>query len=209
MPIASEPLFPTPMLIETIADRDVGRARLCATLMAAAGEHSGGSAWTAQSLEAGSADLLACLHPVERRAASLAARMTVDTRAAGRPVNWQTRPGAHVARSGEQIVLAPCYDAFWSAIYVADDGSDGSSSDEGGGALIFDDPRLPMTMMEMPDLRLRLSPGRTAEVYAPDVAMRPATGTLLVFPGWLRATFRPHRQRGTRIIVTVALVAPL
>ncbi len=209
--INSEPLFPTPLLIEVVPNRDIDCLALSTILETAAGiSHcAAGCARSLRMMDLESGGHSACLQPVEQRAATLASRMTVDTRGAGRPMPWQIRSTAYVADRGEQIELPPAYDAFWSAIYVADDGFGGPPLADQGGELIFHDPRLPMTMMEMPDLRLRLNPRHTTEVYAPEVVVRPSTGTLLLFPGWLRATFRPLRCHGLRIIVNVALVAPL
>jgi uncharacterized protein (TIGR02466 family) len=92
--------------------------------------------------------------------------------------------------------------AYWSAVYYVDDGGSGAS--EVGGDLVLIDPRMPMTLMTMPNLRMR-KPGGTA--YEPQVALRPKNGRIIMFPGWLNHAVTPYRGARERISVAINLMA--
>lgn len=201
-----EPLFATPLIVEMIPDHEVERQTVAAVVSAAAtaGGMAPGGSWS------GSGGIRPDgLQKLIRRIGDAANRNTADIRYPHRSIAWQTRIGGHVAARQGPIEIAPSYDAFWSTIYVADDGYAGSRDPGAGGELIFHDPRLPAPMMEMPDLRLRMEIGRANAIYTPEIAVRPATGYLLLYPGWLRVSMRPLRVAGPRLMVGVSLVAPL
>jgi len=201
-----EPLFATPLVMETVLDNDVDRAAVVAAILAAAeaGGKRPGRNWSGTTGIRNEA-----LRKLVGYIGDAAGRRTADIRHPQRPVAWKTRAGGHVAFQDEHLDIVPSYDAFWSALYVADDGYAGSRNPDAGGELIFHDPRLPAPMMELPELRLRTDMGRKNAVYTPEIAVRPATGYLLLYPGWLRVSMRTLRAAGPRVVVGVSLVAPL
>jgi len=198
-----EQLFATPLIVETVADRDVNREAIVAALTTAAGGKRPGEAWNGTA-----GGWAATLQKLIGHVSASAGRRTTDVRQPQRPPQWRMRSVAHVVGQGEHLDIASAYDAFWSAIYVAEDGYRGMRDAEHGGELVFHDPRLPGPMMEMPDLRLRTDMTRPGAVYTPEVAVRPATGYLLLYPGWLRVSMRPIRIPGPRMIIGLSLVAP-
>ena len=201
-----EPLFATPLVMETVLDNDVDRTAVVAAVLAAAeaGGKRPGRNWSGTTGLRNEA-----FRKLVDYIGDAASRRTADIRYPQRAVTWKTRVGGHVAFQHEHLDIVPSYDAFWSAIYVADDGYAGSRNTDAGGELIFHDPRLPAPMMELPELRLRTDVGRKNAVYTPEIAVRPATGYLLLYPGWLRVSMRTLRVAGPRVVVGVSLVAPL
>ncbi len=95
--------------------------------------------------------------------------------------------------------------AYWSAVYYVDDGYGGSTGTNLGGELELEDPRMPMVIWEQPDLRYR--PYSNQPVPLHEAFIRPRTGMLLMFPGWLRHGVRPYLGDQERISIAVNLVA--
>jgi hypothetical protein len=62
-----------------------------------------------------------------------------------------------------------------------------------------------MINMEAPDLRFRPAPD--VPPASLEMLIRPASGRLLMFPGWLRHAVRPYFGEGTRISVAMNLTA--
>lgn len=92
--------------------------------------------------------------------------------------------------------------AFWSAVYYVDDGSEGRGAQ--GGELMIEDPRMPMILMTMPNLRFRKPDG---SVHEPQLGMKPKNGRIIMFPAWLNHGVVPHRGTGERISIAVNLLA--
>lgn len=128
-------------------------------------------------------------------------RFTVDVASTGAArFRWVGEMWANVSpqHSSNQYHTHP--GAFWSAVYYVDDGYGGATGPDLGGELILQDPRMPMIMMNMPNLRFR-KPGRPAD--EPELAMRPAAGRLVMFPAWLNHCVMQYR--GTRERVSIAV----
>ncbi len=150
------------------------------------------------------------LQPLVDHALMLAARATVDVSLPSAPMDWRVAVAAYAVAPGEQLDLDPVYEAYWICAFVLEDGYGGASDPSLGGELVFVDPRLPAPMMEMPDLRLRLVPGAQGAVYAPEVLLRPGTGSVIMYPGWMRIRHHMLGDRADRrFMVSVSLVAPL
>ena len=93
--------------------------------------------------------------------------------------------------------------AYWSAVYYVDDGSE---QEDGaiGGELVIEDPRMPMVLMTMPNLRLR---GANGAVHDPQLKMKVRSGRIIMFPSWLSHGVVPHRGARDRISVAINLLA--
>ena len=132
-------------------------------------------------------------------------RFTVDVKAAGKPRHeWVAEMWANVSppHSSNQLHTHP--GAYWSAVYYVDDGYQGSDDRSLGGELVLIDPRMPMIMMTMPNLRF-LGPAGTPN--EPQLAMRPKSGRLVMFPAWLSHGVMPYEGSAERISIAVNLRA--
>jgi uncharacterized protein (TIGR02466 family) len=130
---------------------------------------------------------------------------TVDVAAGPAPRHrWVSSMWANVSppQASNQLHAHP--GAFWSAVYYVDDGYGGSQDPALGGELVLADPRMPMIMMTMPNLRFRQPGGRPNE---PQLSMRPKSGRILIFPAWLNHGVMPYLGTGERISIAVNLAA--
>lgn len=94
--------------------------------------------------------------------------------------------------------------SFWSAVAYVDDGYAGDADPALGGELQLLDPRMPMVRMTAPDLRVLDENG---EPQQNEIAIRPQTGMIVLFPSWLQHAVRPFQGVGTRISIAINLVA--
>ena len=132
----------------------------------------------------------------------IANRYTQDIAGKGRRrFMWIPEMWANVSGNGAANQLHSHPGSFWSAVYYVDDGYGGSADRRLGGELEIEDPRTPMINMEAPDLRFREAKG--AEPVTHEALIRPATGRLLMFPGWLRHAVKPYS--GDRVRVSIAM----
>ena len=139
------------------------------------------------------------------RAVLLATIYTQDTGSeAGDRYAWVPEMWANVSTRGASNQFHCHAGAFWAAVYYVDDGYAGSPDRSLGGELEFEDPRMPMMLMDGPDLRMRFGARPVAD---PEVLLRPGAGKLLLFPGWLRHGVRPYFGTTTRISIAINLTA--
>ncbi len=137
---------------------------------------------------------------------ALANAHSVDIREPQTPrYRWNSHGWANIHQRGSsnQFHIHPA--AFWSAVYYVDDGYGGSTDPQLGGEIEFEDPRMPMVIMEEPDLRFRARPDFPVPRH--EIFLRPATGMVLMFPGWLRHGVRTYLGDGERITVAINLIA--
>lgn len=142
-----------------------------------------------------------------RHAIRLADQFTVDIGAdpaGARRFAWGVDMWANIARTGDAGQYHCHPGAWWSAVFYADDGYDGSDDRALGGELSLMDPRMPAIRQNMPDLRIR-HPGRPHDEH--EQWLRPETGMLLLFPAWLTHAVRPYRGAGERISIALNLSA--
>lgn len=196
-----ENLFATPLIVDQPPEASVGRR----ALMAGA-EHlliAGRRATICDDMRAlpAAASLIAHVR-------KLADRWTVDTRT-GTPPKWQVYAAIHAGDGGAQPEPPPRYDAYWAALYVLDDGYDEDAAKSAGGEFVLLDPRLPAPMVEMPRLRTMLVQGASPSFYAPELTVRPVSGQLFLYPGYLRIQQRPRGGDRPRLLVEMSLVASL
>ena len=139
------------------------------------------------------------------RIIAVADQFTVDVRSPNMPRHrWAANMWGNVSppQASNQLHTHP--GAFWSAVYYVDDGYAGSEDRTLGGELVLQDPRMPMIMMHMPNLRVRWPDGRTDE---PQLAMRPKAGRIVMFPAWLHHGVLPYLGKATRISIAANLTA--
>ena len=118
---------------------------------------------------------------------------------------WVPEMWANISGKGASNQLHTHPGSFWSAVYYVDDGYLGSTDQRLGGELELEDPRLPMVNMEAPDLRFR--PSYKAPPAVHEIAIRPSTGRLLMFPSWLRHGVKPYFGTGRRVSIAINLTA--
>ena len=122
-----------------------------------------------------------------------------DIHAAGkRDFSWSVEMWANINPPGAANQMHCHPGAFWSAVYYLDPG--GSDTPNGGGELVFEDPRFPAAYMTVPDLVLKQADGKPMRSQ---FGIRPAPGLLVMFPSWLRHSVNQHR--GDRPRVSIAL----
>lgn len=131
------------------------------------------------------------------RIVDLADANTVDLQAAERGRRgWVLEAWANVSGAGGSNAPHTHPGCYWSAVFYVKIG-------EGeGGEILFHDPRLPYINMHAPDLRFRHA-GPEQEM-----ALRPSTGMLLLFPSWLSHSVLAWKGDEPRISVAVNLSAP-
>lgn len=123
-----------------------------------------------------------------------------------RRFRWQATMAGEVVDDGASSPPESHPGAYWSVLYHVDDGYDGSSNPELGGEITFLDPRYPMIRMRTPDLRYR-QPGHAADDHG--FTIRPASGELAIFPGWLAHGLNRFQGPGPRVAVAMHLSARL
>ncbi|HJO64092.1 2OG-Fe(II) oxygenase family protein [Sphingomonas sanguinis] len=133
---------------------------------------------------------------------ALANRATQDIRAPQQAPDWTVALSIHVARA--PMPVPPHYDAFWTALYIL------RPSEGGGDRLEIQDPRLPMTMGEDPNLRLRAIGAKTPSFYQPTVDIAVTRGMMFLFPSWLDVRYVSGQAEGAGYaFLQAGLIAPL
>ncbi|MGI8942801.1 MAG: 2OG-Fe(II) oxygenase family protein [Qipengyuania sp.] len=141
------------------------------------------------------------------KAMTLADEQTVDVRSPQESrFDWIPEMWANVSEKGSANQYHCHPGSYWSAVAYVDDGYAGSDDPDLGGELQLLDPRMPMIRMTAPDLRIRDARGR---VQQNEIALRPKTGTIVLFPSWLQHAVRPFYGEGTRISIAINLIAAL
>lgn len=143
---------------------------------------------------------------VARHFIDMCERHTADPRPPApdrKPFLWLLDMWANVSPPGASNEYHSHPGAVWSAVYYVDDGRNGMERDS-GGELVFQDPRMPMTRMLPLDLRYRAPDG---SAYQEEYHVRPAAGTIVMFPPWLQHSVRPHRGQGERISIAMNATA--
>jgi len=139
------------------------------------------------------------------RIVAAADRYTTDVKSPGqRRHEWRAEMWANVSGRHASNQLHTHPGAYWSAVYYVDDGYDGSADPALGGELVLADPRMPMIMMTMPNLRFVGPGGKPNE---PQLVMRPKSGRIVMFPAWLSHGVMPYEGTAERISIAVNLLA--
>lgn len=202
-------LFETPLIVEDVADATALNSALRTAILDRQSADPRGLGvsnrlgWHSDTrmLEWGGG----AARQLAERAIALATEYTEDVGAeAGGRFAWVPEMWANVSVRGASNQFHCHAGTFWAAVYYVDDGYAGSPDRSLGGELEFEDPRMPMLLMDGPDLRMRFGSRPIAD---PEVLLRPAAGKLLLFPGWLRHGVRPYMGLATRISVAINLTA--
>lgn len=119
---------------------------------------------------------------------------------------WVPEMWANVSAKGNANQYHFHPGSFWSAVAYIDDGYRGNDDPALGGELQLLDPRMPMVRMTAPDLRVLDADGQQ---QLNEMALRPRTGMIVMFPSWLQHAVRPFHGEGTRISIAINLVAAL
>jgi uncharacterized protein (TIGR02466 family) len=141
------------------------------------------------------------------KAMAMADALTVDVQSpqASR-YGWHAEMWANVGGKGSANQYHTHPGSYWSAVAYVDDGYAGSDDPALGGELQLLDPRMPMVRMTAPELRLKDADGNP---QPSEIAVRPRTGLIVLFPSWLQHGVRPFDGPGTRVSVALNLVAAL
>lgn len=213
MSMAGEPfattLFETPVVIDEVPNAPVLNAALKEAIAARRAESPGVrisniDGWQSDTgMLAWGGDAAAALNA---RMIAAAEKFTVDVAAGegGPRHEWRSTMWANVSPPGGLNQMHTHPGAYWSAVYYVDDGYAGVDDPSLGGELMLMDPRMPMVLMTMPNLRFRV-PG--AAPHEPQLAMRPKSGRIVMFPAWLSHGVMPYRGKGERISIAVNLNA--
>lgn len=116
---------------------------------------------------------------------------------------WRYEMWANASLPGASNQMHAHPGAIWSAVYYVDDGYAGSTDRSLGGELVLYDPRFPMNKMYAADFALLDSGG---QIQAIEQVMRPAAGTMVVFPAWMMHAVRPYMGKGERLSVAINLM---
>ena len=201
-----ERLFATPFMLDKPAIGCTVPSPLLAAASATDGValHTGVPVWDDGRVDGQAPWLL----PLVSHIRDLAERHTANLRAVDR-VRWHIGASLYCHSSAAQPAFPARYDAFWTALYVLDDGYGLQPSQAAGGEFVFFDPRLPAPMMETPSLRLLSEPGKDASAYTPELSLCPASGQLFFFPAWLRVEQRARHGARPRRLIVATLVADI
>ena len=116
---------------------------------------------------------------------------------------WVPEMWANVSEKGNANQYHTHPGSFWSAVAYLDDGYHGDDDPALGGELQLLDPRMPMIRMTAPDLRIL---GAGAAPMPSEVAIRPKTGMIVMFPSWLQHAVRPFQGQGRRVSIAINLI---
>ena len=188
-------LFETPVLVvgpdETGLPTHALRDRLVAEAASTHGlrRSNGGAAWHSIPDLALRPD--ACFQDVIQRVVALSQQLTGDRlgeRAPPAGFRASAQAWAIVTRTGGYGVLHDHADAHWSAAYYADAGDDAGDP---SGCLALVDPRRASTLIS------------GVELDPTTVLIRPQTGMLVLFPGWLQHFVHPYAGTRPRVVLSV------
>lgn len=185
--------FETPLIRQSFAGDFAVLAAAIATVVPADEPDPAWHAVDAGAIGSEGADWLAGM-------LALAERFSTD--ANGRPPRhrWGVSLAGRVIRSGS---VASSWDAgaYWSAILRL-------SGDSGrGGALIVEDPRMPMRAMHEPGVVFKAPDGPLENDSRIAVAL--GQGEAVMFPGWLRCGVGFYRGEGPIVELGLSLSASL
>ena len=202
-------LFETPVIVDEVPDAVALNAALASAIRARRAASPGVRISNIDGWQSDNAMLHWGGEPARRLEARILAaadRFTVDIAARdGTPRHkWVANMWANISPPGGSNQMHTHPGAYWSAVYYVDDGYAGAFDPVLGGELVLLDPRMPTVLMAMPNLRFRAPDGAPHE---PQLNMRPKSGRIIMFPGWLTHGVMPYRGRGERISIAVNLVA--
>ena len=126
--------------------------------------------------------------------------------------DWKIAARASMRFKGEhKDAAATRAGAFWAGVYFVDDGYGKSDDDALGGQVKLGDPRGPMPAMVAPSLSFRLLSGLSGSQGGGgfSVVIRPQSGMILLYPGWLPRGERAYEGEEQRLVIEFELSAPV
>lgn len=200
-------LFTTPVLKAVLPDHTQANQALMAAITAKRSTDSEGISRSNMGGWHSDVDMLDWGGETARRlvdfAIEVSAPQLADLHAAGkRDFRFAADMWANINPPGAQNAHHCHPGAIWSGVYYVDDGGRG----ETGGELVLEDPRFPMAYMTVPDLVMRDSDGAPARAQ---YAVAPKAGVLVMFPGWLGHSVRPHTGPRNRVSIALNLMLGL
>ena len=131
----------------------------------------------------------------------LADKFTADRTGQPAPQTWRLNAWANINRAGHGNEFHTHPGCMWSAVYYVDDGGAGEDPSL-GGEFEIQDPRGVAPAMYRPEIVPAVPDGPS--MGASEV-IRPAAGTVIMFPSWLSHAVRPYTGTGTRISIAINL----
>ncbi len=205
------PIFPTPLLIFTLAQPEELNAELAALILqreAAIPAYSDCEVvgWSSphdlSMLEWAGKPLRRLFEPVVHVAKQLT-EYSERVAAGGceRP-DWQVvEVWANVQRKGGSNASHPHPGSFWSGVYYVDVGDVGGHTDNGGQLQLYD-PRGCLPRMLAPYLRYSMPELHDA---GRNITFTPSSGQCVLFPGWLFHAVTTYTGKAPRISVAFNL----
>ena len=202
--IEIQPLFATPVAFAPLPKSEAINATLRETILARSENHPstahsnlGGwqSSW---DLPDWGGEEIGHLLAFVRQ---LGDKFTVDRAGQPAPQTWRLNAWANVNRAGHGNEFHTHPGCMWSAVYYVDDGGAGEDPSL-GGEFEIQDPRGVAPAMYRPEIVPAVPDGPS--MGASEV-IRPAAGTVIMFPSWLSHAVRPYTGTGTRISIAINL----
>jgi hypothetical protein len=128
------------------------------------------------------------------------------TRSGGRVnLDWKISACVCVRQKGEYVETCARPAAFWSGVYIVDDGYAKSDDAALGGEIELGDPRGVLPAMVAPHLAFRIPGGGNA---GQTEIIRPQAGMILLHPSWQTRSERRYEGDGQRVTVEFDLGVP-
>jgi len=202
--IEIQPLFATPVAFAPLPKSEAINATLRETILARSENHPstahsnlGGwqSSW---DLPEWGGDETRYLLAFVRQ---LADKFTADRTGQPAPQTWRLNAWANINRAGHGNEFHTHPGCMWSAVYYVDDGGAGEDPSL-GGEFEIQDPRGVAPAMYRPEIVPAVPDGPS---MGASEFIRPAAGTVIMFPSWLSHAVRPYTGTGTRISIAINL----
>lgn len=195
-------LFPTPVVVATMADAEPLNAELKRIIldrekMSESVERSNRGGWQSSwdMQEWGGEPM----RKVLAYAQAIVDDATVDRTGKRHKLSWRINSWANINRSGHGNQFHTHPGALWSASYYVDDGGVDADRSLGGEFEILD-PRGVAPAMYAPQLTF---PGPDCAALGESMRLTPRAGVFIVFPSWLSHGVCPYR--GTRERISIAM----
>lgn len=200
-------LFPTPLIIAPVHDHAAIDGALKTIILARAAttpsvalSNCGGWQSGDDVADWGGLPMRLLLEAARRLADSLSALETPEGLLPGGP-QWRMNAWANVNGPGDFNHSHHHPAAYWSGVYWVDAG-EARETDNAGGELELSDPRGILPAFYAPRLRMAIKDCLSA---GGQDFFTPRTGTMVMFPAWLRHAVRPYRGDRQRISVAFNL----
>ena len=195
-------LFPTPIMVTSLANADVLNAGLRAVIEAKRANDSGVQRSNILGWHSDTEMLRWGGEPTKTLALEClrvcASRTDDPNMKGGQPrFEFGMEMWANVSPPGSSNQAHTHPGALWSAVYYVDDGGDSDAS------LVLMDPNYPLNRMYAPDLRFV---GKDGETFPTQQMFAPTPGRLVIFPSWLQHSVKPSKGPGERISIAMNIM---